>query len=82
MHGKLAKCFTLCWINFSGIIEEPGSFEGKINSAIPDLGPELTALNHLLIYNKPQLMYLQHLNNLIMAHEKIDSNLFKAVLNG
>jgi len=35
---------------FPGIIEEPGSFSGKINSPKPDLGPDPKNLISLAIY--------------------------------
>jgi hypothetical protein len=43
------------WVGFTfpGMIEEPGSFSGRINSPRPDRGPEPSNLMSLAILNKP-----------------------------
>src|ERR1700730_13797942 len=43
------------WVGFTlpGMIEEPGSFSGRINSPRPDRGPEPSSLMSLAILNKP-----------------------------
>ena len=42
--------FRLCRIDFPGIIEEPGSLDGNINSPYPALGPEPKNLMSLAIF--------------------------------
>ena len=67
-------------LTFPGIIEEPGSFAGNINSPIPDLGPEeeiLISFAILLIDNDS--CFKAWWEETIPSFEERASNLFEAI---
>ena len=71
------------WVGFilPGIIEEPGSLAGNINSAIPLLGPEDKTRISFAILNKVEVRISKPLiTSMKTSCEDKDSNLLGAVL--
>ena len=60
-----------------GIIDDPGSLAGKVNSPKPDLGPDAKNLISLIIFNNESDKVFKEFEKLINGSwEANDSNLF------
>ncbi len=50
LHRNHRHCFTLRGLTLPGMIDEPGSFSGKINSPKPQRGPEASQRTSFAIF--------------------------------
>ena len=74
----------MCWINFTTLIDDPGSFDGKINSPYaPALGPDPKNLISLAIFIKlTAAVFIVPEKFTIASWAAKAANLFFAGLNG
>src|SRR3954451_24938565 len=73
------------WVGLTlpGMIDEPGSFSGRINSPKPERGPEPSSLMSLAILNRPVATEVSApCANTIASCEASASNLLGADTNG
>ena len=82
LYANHSNGLRLRWVHFSGIIEEPGSLDGNINSPYPARGPEPRNLMSLAIFIKQTAVVFIVLEKLQLYRVARAANLFFACLKG